>query len=213
MKNKIDNKIRTAMKKKNNFTTSGNVAAGFSTAGGAAVGVAAGSMVAHEAYAETPEGKVEVENVEPATAKPQTQPKPDKEVQPEPTPMPTPEPDKPAPTPEPIKPESDPEPEARVVDYQTVTNEDGSQMDVAVIAVNDQAFVVADVDMDGTADVLVADLNGNNQVDEDEIADISDQGVDMSLIKDEFESNAMGEIVQNDGPDYINDADVNDYMA
>lgn len=102
------------------------------------------------------------------------------------------------------------EPQVEVLHYETLTNEDGSQMDLAVVSIDGQEMGIYDVDQDGIADLLAQDVNNNNQISADEIEDISGDGISMQPFHDEY-------IAQNDpsmqGPDYINDGDVESYMA
>ena len=103
-----------------------------------------------------------------------------------------------------------PQVEPEVLAYETVSGADGSQMDVAVVSVGGQAVGVYDVNQDGTADLLVADENNNQQIEENEIHDISSENVSMQALHDDY-------MAQNDpsmqGPDYINDGNVDNYMA
>ena len=103
-----------------------------------------------------------------------------------------------------------PQVEPEVLAYETVSGADGSQMDVAVVSVGGQTVGVYDVNQDGTADLLVADENNNQQIEENEIHDISSENVSMQALHDDY----MG---QNDpsmqGRDYINDGNVDNYMA
>lgn len=104
------------------------------------------------------------------------------------------------------------EPEIEILGYETVSNDDGSQMDVAIVSVDGQEAVIADLDMDGTADVIAADLNGDGSLDDGEFADVSGQGIAMATFQD---ATGMTDdstlLAQNE--DYVNDADVNDFMA
>lgn len=102
------------------------------------------------------------------------------------------------------------EPEVEVLAYETISNEDGSQMDLAVVSVGGQEVGIYDVNQDGTADLMAIDANNNQQIEDNEITDISTEGLSMQPLHDEY-------IAQNDpsmqGPDYINDGDVDNYMA
>lgn len=104
----------------------------------------------------------------------------------------------------------EPEPQIEVLDYETLTNEDGSQVDLAVVSCDGQEVGLYDVNQDGIADLLAQDTNNDNQITPDEIEDISAEGISMQPFRDEY-------IAQNDssmqGPDYINDGDVESYMA
>lgn len=108
-----------------------------------------------------------------------------------------------------------------VYSYETVTADDGSQADVAVIGVNGQAVVVADTTMDGYANFAASDTNGNGQIEDNEIVDVSGQGIAMQPFHDaapEATANVDpgadpdNTIASND-PDYINDGNVDDFMA
>ena len=98
--------------------------------------------------------------------------------------------------------------EVEVIDYQTITYDDGSQVDVAVVNVDGQDMIVADIDMDGKADIIAADLNGNNQLDADEIIDVTGEGISMATFEAAV---AADELAQ--ANDYINNADVSDFIA
>ena len=102
------------------------------------------------------------------------------------------------------------EPEVEVLECGTVTNDDGSQMDVAVVSVNGEEVGVIDVNQDGVADVMAADVNGNGTIDQGEIADVSSEGIQMQPLQDQY-------LAQNDpalqGPDYVNDGDVTSYTV
>lgn len=102
------------------------------------------------------------------------------------------------------------EPEVEVLAYETISNEDGSQMDVAVVSVGGQEMGIYDVNQNGTADLMAIDENNNQQIEENEIHDISSENVSMQTLHDDY-------IAQNDPsmqvPDYINDGNVDNYMA
>ena len=113
------------------------------------------------------------------------------------------------PEPKPVNP--DPEPEVEVVSYDRVTNDDGSQMDVAVLNVNGNEVGVIDANLDGEADALVCDANQNGAIEDGEIENVQGQEISMQPLQD-----AAGfdpQFAQNDLPDYVNDADVDTYMA
>ena len=191
-----------------------NVILGMSSTVGAAAGVVAGSIISSEVNATeipvTPEEEQEVEVVssQPSRTSGNTthhNPTP----APEPTPEPTPEPD-PRPEPEPTP---DPDPEIEVVSYETVANEDGSQIDVAVVNAQGQTVMIADVDQNGFADVMASDLNNNGQLDDGEIVDISDQNIAMQPLQEAANMGGNDMFAQNNDVDYINDANVDDYIA
>lgn len=179
-----------------------NVATGASTAAGATAGVVIGAAI-------TPNS---AEAAEVITPDPAPQPAPAPKPTPQPTPQPEPEPVKPEPTkPEPVTPEPPKTDDVEVVGYDRVTNEDGSQMDIAVLNVNGNEVCVIDANLDGEADALVCDLNQNGVIEEGEIEIVQGQGIAMQPLADAAGFNPQ--FAQNDLPDYVNDADVDTYMA
>lgn len=102
------------------------------------------------------------------------------------------------------------EPEVEVLDYETISNDDGSQTDLAVVSFHGQEMGIYDVNQDGIADLLAVDENNNQHIEDNEIHDISSEDLSMQALHDDY-------IAQNDpsmqGPDYINDGDVDNYMA
>lgn len=102
--------------------------------------------------------------------------------------------------------------EVEVISYERVTNDDGSQMDVAVVqdeAGNQMALV--DVDLDSQADAAFADFNSDGQITEEEIINVQDSNIDMHPMMDAADFHS--DYAENDIPDYVNDADVDSYMA
>lgn len=213
------------MKEKKVSETKSNVISGMSSTIGAAVGVVAGSVISSEADAAeipaTPEDEQEVEVVSSQPTRnggnathynpPQApEPVPGEPVPGEPGPG-EPVPGEPVPG-EPVLGGSDIDPEIQVVSYETVTNEDGSQMDVAVVDVQGQTVVITDADQNGYADVMASDLNNNGQIDNDEIVDISDQHIAMQPFQEAANIDGNCNYIACD-EDYINNANVDDYIA
>ena len=207
------------MKEKKTSDVKSNVISGMSSTVGAAVGVVAGSIISSEVNAAeipaaeipvTPEEEQDVEVVSSQPSKtggstpshnPTSHPTQEPATEPNPTPEPTP------------ASEPRPESEIEVVSYETVTNEDGSQMDVAVVNAQGQAVMIADVDQNGLADIMASDLNYNGQLDNGEIVDVSDQNIAMQPLQDAANMNGNNMVAQTGEPDYINDANVDDYIA
>lgn len=202
----MNNKTQNEVKK--------NVATGASTAAGATIGVVIGAAVTPNS-AEAAEVEVSNETPQPTpTSQPQPEP-----IKPEPQPahQPDPNPEKPVDLkPTPVEPEPkpvthDPDPEVEVLSYDRVTNDDGSQMDVAVLNVNGNEVGVIDATLNGEADALVFDANQNGVIEDGEIENVQGQGISMLPLQE-----AAGfdpQFAQNDLPDYVNDADVDTYMA
>ena len=198
------------MKEKKTSDVKSNVISGMSSTVGAAVGVVAGSIISSEVNAaEIPVTPEEEQDVEVVSSQPSNTG--GSTPSHNPTPHPTLEPAT-EPNPDPV-PEPTPESEIEVVSYETVTNEDGSQMDVAVVNAQGQAVMIADVDQNGLADIMASDLNYNGQLDNGEIVDVSDQNIAMQPLQDAANMNGNNMVAQTGEPDYINDANVDDYIA
>lgn len=184
------------MKKETKSNVKSDIATGMSSAVGATIGMVAGSSISASAT-EIPEPIEPVVNTEePQVQVITSEPERPTEVQ---TETPT------------VQPTSPTESEVAVLGYETVTNDDGSQMDVAVVSIDGQQAIIADIDMDGNADVIAADANANGYLDNNEFVDVSGQGLTMAPFQDACMEDDHSLIAQNS--DYVNDADVTDYMA
>lgn len=214
---------------KEQSTLKSDILTGASSAAGAMAGMMAGSALASEVNAaEMPEKpsnhgshsvNTNIGNASPDlgqgagtldTVPPVTSPDPEP-VPPvtSPNPEPTPGPD-PEPTPEPLPGDPDDIPEVVVMDYQTVTNDDGSQMDIAVVNVDEQEVYLIDENQDGSTDVLVADVNEDGNIDGNELLNIEDEDISMSTFQDEVMEDSDVLLADND---YVNDANVDEFMA
>ena len=89
----------------------------------------------------------------------------------------------------------------------------GGLSDLAVVSVDGQPILFADVDQDGMADIAATDVNGNGQLDSNEFVDISQEGIAMQPFRDEAGGQSTGLLAQNEDTDYINDANIDDFMA
>lgn len=108
--------------------------------------------------------------------------------------------------------EIDTDTEVEVVAYETITDDFGNEVDVALVSVDGNDMIVADIDMDGNADVIISDLNSDNVIDDSEIILIEDSDVSMHYFEEAVENNHFEDsMAYND--DYVNDADVTDFMA
>ncbi len=188
-----------------------NVATGASTAAGATAGVVIGAAI-------TPNtAEAEVVTPEPAP-QPAPAPKPTHQStsttaqthEHNQTPQ-TPQAETPTTPSTPTSPQKPENNDIEVLSYDRVTNEDGSQMDIAVLNVNGNEVGVIDANLDGEADALMCDLNQNGVIDEGEIEIVQGQGIAMQPLADAAGFNPQ--FAQNDLPDYVNDADVDTYMA
>ncbi len=188
-----------------------NVATGASTAAGATAGVVIGAAI-------TPNtAEAEVVTPEPAP-QPAPAPKPTHQStsttaqthEHNQTPQ-TPQAETPTTPSTPTSPQKPENNDIEVLSYDRVTNEDGSQMDIAVLNVNGNEVGVIDANLDGEADALMCDLNQNGVIEEGEIEIVQGQGIAMQPLADAAGFNPQ--FAQNDLPDYVNDADVDTYMA
>ena len=82
-------------------------------------------------------------------------------------------------------------------------------MNVALVECEGDQALLVDVDNNGTIDVMLHDDNGDGQLQESEMHDVSGAGIEVA---DLMQAQAAGEgdllYASNDGmPDYVNDAD------
>lgn len=235
------------MNTKKNENVKANMAAAASSTLGAAVGVVGGTLLSEEIHAaqvedpvlpEDPQATddVPIVDVEAPTHSTASQPTVAattshvtpvnvEPIAPEPIPapgtdpLPVPDPD-PEPTPGPnVMPASSLSPDVQVLDYQTITGADGQQMDAALVNISGNQALIVDADRDGVADALVADVNNNGQIDNDEVVDISIHQLSMSELQAAANSDPVADpdpnvMAQNAyNSDYENNANVDDYMA
>ena len=99
--------------------------------------------------------------------------------------------------------------EIRVLGVEAVEAEDGQIMNVALVECDGDSALLVDVDNNGSIDVLIHDDNSDGQIQESEIHDVSDAGLEIA---DLLQTQAVqdGDVFyasNDDMPDYINDAD------
>lgn len=184
---------------------------GIGGAFGGVAGVVIGSAVSQELHAQEvneipvvePEPEVQPEQPEPI--KPQqideTPEKPEGPVGPEVIDGPTP--------PGPTNPET---PEIQVLAYEVAQAEDGHIVQTAAITVNGELVQMADVTGDDRVDLMAYDVNQDDIITEDEVFDVSEEGISMAHIRDAYlENQAIAQNTDMNEPDYINDGDVSEY--
>lgn len=100
--------------------------------------------------------------------------------------------------------------EIRVLGVEAVQNEEGQIMNIALVECEEDQALLVDVDNDGTIDVLLHDDNGDGQLQESEVHDISDAGLEVAdlMQAQAIQQGDMFYASNDDMPDYINDADV-----
>lgn len=185
---------------KKNCKIKENVATSVSSITGAAIGVVGANVVAQSVNAAEVTGQDNIVT-QPTKNEPPSDPVHQQEshnttiTQSEPTPAPQ-------------------EPQVEVLSYETVTNADNSQSDFTVIAVDGQPVIMADVDADGIADIMASDLNLNGKIEENEMIDISNEEIAMQPFQQSaIMNNDDVYLASNDASDYVNDANVDAYMA
>ena len=189
METKNMNMRPTSKKNNSNGLIGGALGAAIGTAFGATFGV--GGAYAYNRLANGQEPEVDLNNVvtdeDVAVADPNdntvhihthvTVVDPEPTPEPEPEPEPDPEPD---PYPEPA-PEPDPDTEVEVISFQQITLDDGSQADMAVVSINGQEAALVDMNLDGWADAMMADIDGSGDISDNEIVPItSDEAIAMA---------------------------------
>ena len=103
--------------------------------------------------------------------------------------------------------------EVEVVDYQTLDDIDGDEVNVAVVKVDGTHVALVDVDGDMNADLLIVDSDGNEVFDEgDAIHDITNKDIDMQEFRDALNPDE-DLIVDGDDADFNNDANVDDFIS
>lgn len=95
------------------------------------------------------------------------------------------------------------------VEHNVDVNSDGNLEHVAVLESGGQSYLLVDVDRDGQGDVLLSDLNHNNQLDANEVADVRSEGITMPGCDPSDAMMAQA----SDQPDYMNDANAGLYDA
>ena len=100
--------------------------------------------------------------------------------------------------------------EVRVLGVEAVQNEDGSIMNVAVLDSGGDHALMVDVDNDGLIEVLVHDDNYDGEIQENEIHNIADAGiqVDDLLMAQAAQQGDFLATCNDDMPDYLNDSDL-----
>lgn len=98
--------------------------------------------------------------------------------------------------------------EIRVLGVEAV-EDNGQIINVALVECEGDQALLVDVDNSGTIDILIHDDNGDGRIQESEIHDISDAGLEVAdLIQ--AQAAAEGDVLftsNDDMPDYVNDAD------
>lgn len=93
------------------------------------------------------------------------------------------------------------------VEILGVVHDGDTGMNTGVMTVDDQAVIFVDVDGDEVFDLAATDVDGNGQIDDNEIIDITDQNITVDQLGGYIDNSSQ--LAENtDEPDYINDADI-----
>lgn len=104
--------------------------------------------------------------------------------------------------------------EVRILGVEQVVDEDdGSTMTVARAEIDGSAAVFIDIDDDNIVDVAGIDSNHDGQISMGEVVDVQDQHLQMSHLQQMMDSQNYMASVESNGPDYINNANVESYDA
>ena len=101
--------------------------------------------------------------------------------------------------------------EVEVLAYQRIDTDAGTMDAATVQDQSGQQVVFIDTDLDSQADLAWVDHNEDSQITDDELYNIEEQNVDMHPMMDA--ANFSSEYADNEIPDYVNDADIDGYMA
>lgn len=99
--------------------------------------------------------------------------------------------------------------EIRVLGVEAVQNENGQIMNIALVECEGDQALLVDVDNNGTIDVLLHDDDGDGSLQDSEVYDISDAGLEVADLM-QAHAAQQGDVLyasSDDMPDYINDAD------
>lgn len=88
------------------------------------------------------------------------------------------------------------EPEVQVLGIYEAQGDNGQTMEAAILTDGQDVAAVIDVDGDGTVDILAVDKNHNNQIDEDEVVDVSHEYVPMSQFENSYLAQQQIELQQ-----------------
>ena len=97
--------------------------------------------------------------------------------------------------------------EVRVLGIYEAQGDSGQTMQAAVLTNGDEVAAVVDLDGDGIADVIAADNNHNQQIDEDEVYDISENQIPMAGYQQAYVAQKEEEQMQQEQETFTNNTD------
>ncbi len=112
------------------------------------------------------------------------------------------------------------EPHTPEVEVLGVVHDNETGMNIGGVAIDGQEVVFVDVDDDHTFDLAISDLNHDGELQDDEIFDLSDQNLTVEDLVDSANPNddmmgfnELDDTMYASNPDYVDDADVSDFLA
>jgi len=166
---------------------------------GAAAGVVGGTFLNQELHAAEPAPSSQ------PTTEPEPEPEPISVSNPEPAPQLHPQP-APQSVTEP-EPKPDVESDVHVLEYERGEIE-GTPVEMAVVEMDEQEVVLVDVTGDRYVDLAGVDVNGDDEITEDELFNVQEEGIPMETFSEAYEAQ---EVLANNTPDYVNDGDIDDF--
>lgn len=106
------------------------------------------------------------------------------------------------------KPVLNEEPDVEVIKVENDVDMNGQNVNVAVVAVNEEPVVFVDTNQNGEVNIAAADVDSNGSISDNEIVDVTDHHIPMPTAED---VSPQVDMVQNDMPDYSNDSDITTY--
>ena len=94
-----------------------------------------------------------------------------------------------------------------------VSHDDATGDNVVSMTVGGHGAILVDVDNNNTIDIMAMDVNDDGQVSENEIADVSDQGLTIDQFGTPTDPAGNMYASNDDLPDYVNDANIDCYDA
>ena len=102
------------------------------------------------------------------------------------------------------------EPTVQVIAVENDVDIEGHTVDVAKVTINEEPVLFVDGNQNGEVDFAISDTNHDGQIQDNEVTDLTGQHIPMPTVDD---IDQPQQLVDNDIPDYSNDADINTYDA
>lgn len=102
------------------------------------------------------------------------------------------------------------EPTVQVIAVENDVDIEGHTVDVAKVTINEEPVLFVDGNQNGEVDFAISDTNHDGQIQDNEVTDLTGHHIPMPTLDD---IDQPQQLVDNDIPDYSNDADINTYDA